>query len=68
MIRTRLSFKVYGATEAEIRRRAVSQVNEFLELSDDSTSNSYDMEIDVVEIDSQSGPTYSGDVLVKVKH
>jgi hypothetical protein len=68
MIRTRLSFRVYGTTESEIRRRAVSQVNDFLELSDVDTSNNYDMEIDVAEVEDANETTYVGSVLVKTKH
>jgi hypothetical protein len=68
MIRTRLSFRVFGTTESEIRRRAVAQVNDFLELNDTDTSNNYDMEIDVAEVEDSNDTTYIGSVLVKTKH
>ncbi len=68
MIRTRLTFRVFGKTEPEIRRRAVAQVNDFLELNDVETSNNYDMEIDVTEVEDANEVTYVGTVLVKTKH
>jgi hypothetical protein len=46
----------------------VSQVNDFLELSDVDTSNNYDMEIDVAEVEDANETTYVGSVLVKTKH
>lgn len=69
MIRTRMSFKVYGSTDLEIRRRAVSQINEFLDLDDDDFStSSYEMEINVEELENSNKTTYVGNVLVKIKY
>ena len=68
MISTRLPFRVFGKTEPEIRRRAIAQVNDFLELNDVETSNNYDMEIDVAEVEDTNEVTYVGTVLVKTKH
>jgi hypothetical protein len=68
MVRTSLRFKAYGSTEADIRRRAISQTNEFLDLPIDATPNNYDMDIDVEEVVDAKEPTYVGTVFVKIKH
>ena len=65
MIRSRLTFKVYGSTDNEIRSKALEQLEQFTggEISEHTTAN---VEIDITEVENSEKVLYVGVVYAKL--
>ena len=68
MMRTKVSFEVYGSTLADIHRRAKTSLAEFLTVEVEELDRHADVEVDIEQFNAAEDPaTYKGKVFAKLK-
>ena len=68
MMRTKVSFAVYGSTLVDIHRRAKSSLADFLDVPVEELDRHADIEVDIEQANTTVDPaTYKGNVFAKLK-